>query len=197
MFCLLQLFRRFKVFFDISELKELQNTYNTLAVEFRVLLDTHVHLRQRVPLPPQPQPVERYLPPSASFPKFLTQLKSRPKLRARSNTVGSTPHSPDVYSASLDVAITASRVAYNRLLEAFWSINYKYRVSWECAELLIELGSGSGGDGDGDRDGVISVPPSATATSVSALAVQQHLSGTGEEGTTFNLKGRDRSRLNI
>ena len=159
MSCHLQLFRRFNIFFDISELKELQNTYNTLAVEFRALLDTHVHLRQHVPLPPPPQLVEKYLPPSASFPKFLTQLKLRPKLRARSNTVGSTPHFPDVYSASLDVAITALQVAYNRLLEVFWSINYKYRVSWECAELLIELGSGSGGDGDGND--MISVPPSA------------------------------------
>jgi hypothetical protein len=56
--------------------------------------------------------------------------------------------------------------------------------------LLIELGSGSGGDGDGD--GVISAPPSAATTSASALAVQEHLAGTGGEGTTFNLKGREK-----
>jgi hypothetical protein len=47
---------RFNVFFDISELKELQNTYNALVVEVRALLDTHVRLRQSVQLPPQPQP---------------------------------------------------------------------------------------------------------------------------------------------
>ena len=69
----------------------------------------------------------------------------------------------------------------------FWSINYKYRVSWECAELLIELGSGSVG-GDGDGGGVVSAPPSAATTSVSAPAIQQHLAGTEGEG-----KGRERA----
>ena len=192
MSCLLWLFRRFNVFFDISELKELQNTYNTLVVEVQALLDTHGHLRQRVQLPPQPQPVEKPLSPSTSSPKFFTQLKSKPKTRARSNTVGSTTHSPDVDSASLDVAVTASQVAYKRFVEAFWSINYKYRVSWECAELLIELGSGSSG-GDGDGGGVVSAPPSAATTSVSAPAIQQHLAGAGGEGNSFNLKGRERA----
>ena len=99
---------------------------------------------------------------------------------------------PDIDSAaSLDVAVTASQVAYNRFVEAFWSINYKYRVSWECAELLIELGSGGGGDGDGD--GVISAPPSGATTSVSAPAVQQHVAGAGGEVTIFSLKGRERA----
>ena len=167
--------------------------YNTLVVEVQALLDTHGHLRQRVQLLPQPQPVEKPLSPSTSSPKFFTQLKSRPKTRARSNTVGSTTHSPDVLdSASLDDAVTASQVAYKRFLEAFWSINYKYRVSWECAELLIELGSGSSG-GDGDGGGVISAPPSAATTSVSAPAIQQHLASAGGEGNTFNLKGRERA----
>ena len=163
--------------------------YNTLVIEVRVLLDTHLHLCQHVQLPPQPQPVEQSLPP-ASNPKFFTQLNSRPEIRTRSNTVESTTtHSPDADSASLDIAITASQVAYSRFVEAFWSIIYKYRVSWECAELLIELGSGSGGGGGG----VISAPPSAAATSVSALMIQQHLAGAGGEGTTFDLKGRERA----
>jgi hypothetical protein len=137
--------------------------HNTLVVEVRALLDTRVHLRQRVQLPPQPQPVEKFLSPSASSPKFFTQLKSRPKIRARSNTVDPTTHSPDVDPASLDAAVTASQVAYKHFLEAFWSISYKYRVAWECAELLIELGSGGGG-GDGDGRGVMSAPPSAAMT---------------------------------
>ena len=137
-------------------------------MEVRALLDTHVQL------PPQPQPVETPLPPSDSSPKFFTQLKSRPKIRARSNTVGSTTsHLPDVDSSSWDAAVTSSQVAYNRFVEAFWSINYKYRVSWECAELLIELGSGSGG-GDGSGGSVISALPSDVTTSVSAPAVQQY-----------------------
>ena len=170
MSCLLRLFKRFNVFFDISELKELQNTYNTLVVEVRALLDTHFHLRHRIQLPPQPQPVEKSLPlPPASSPKFFTQLKSRPKIRTRSNTVGSTTiHSSDVDSASLDVAVTASQIAYNRFVEVFWN---KYRASWECAELLIELGSGSGGrDGDGGGGGVIS--PLRTVTKTISVQVK-------------------------
>ena len=87
----------------------------------------------------------------------------------------------------MDVAVTTSQVAYNRFVEAFWSINYKYRISWECAELLIELGSGSGGDGDGG--GVIS----AAATSVSAPAIKQHLAGAGGEEMILNSKGRERA----
>jgi hypothetical protein len=47
--------------------------------------------------------------------------------------LGLLPHSPDVNSAYLNVAVTASHVAYKRFVEAFWSINYKYKVSWECA----------------------------------------------------------------
>ena len=166
--------------------------YNTLVVEVRTLLDTHVHLRQRVQQPPQPQPVEKSLPPppSTSSLKFFTQLKSRPKIRARSNTVGST--TTDVESPSLDVAVTASQEAYNRFVEAFWSINYKYRVSWECAELLIELGSGSVG-ADSDGNGVISAPPSAATTSVSAPAIQPFMTSTGGEGTILNSKGRERT----
>ena len=182
-------FQVINVLLKISELKDLQNTHDTLVVEVQTLLDTHVHLRQRVQ---QPQPVERSLPPTASFPKFFTRLKSRPKTRARSNTVGfTTSDSPNVDSAPFDVTVTASQEAYNRFVEAFWSINYKYKVSWECAELLIELGSGSVG-ADGDGVGVVSAPTSAATTSVSAPAIQQHLTGTGE-GTIFNLKGRERA----
>ena len=101
------------VLLKFSELKDLQNTYNTLVVEVQTLLDTHVHLRQRVQ---QPQPVEKSLPPTASFPKFFTRLNSRPNIRARSNTVGSTtPDPPNVDSAPFDVTVTASQEAYNRL----------------------------------------------------------------------------------
>ena len=56
--------------------------------------------------------------------------------------------------------------------------------------MLIELGSGSVG-ADSDGGGVISAPPSATTTSVSAPAIQQHLTGTGGEGTMFNLGGKE------
>ena len=131
-------FSRFNVVFIISELKELQNTYNTLVVEVQTLLDTHVQLRQRVQ---QPQPV---VPPTASFPKFFTRLKPRPKIRARSNTVGSTTSdSPNVELAPLDVTVTASQEAHNRFVEAFCSINYKYRVSGSARNCLLSWATAS------------------------------------------------------
>lgn len=50
----------------------------------------------------------------------------------------------------------------------------KYRTSWECAELLIELGGGgSGGGGGGGKSNDI---PSAPLTSTSTPLLQ-HLSG--------------------
>ena len=129
---------------------------------------------------PQPsQPVEKPLPPVPS-PNFFAQLKSRPKSRTRSNTVGSTP---DIVDSDV---VPSSQVAYNKTLEeAFWSLNSKYKVSWEYAELLIELGSGSGGDGGGG--GVMSAPPSAAVTSVSAPVIH------GGEGNMFNSKARERT----
>ena len=44
---------------------------------------------------------------------------------------------------------------------------------------------------DSDAGGVVSAPPSAATTGVSAPAIQQHLTGTGGKGMTYNLKGRE------
>ncbi|KAF8815637.1 hypothetical protein BYT27DRAFT_6666418 [Phlegmacium glaucopus] len=175
---------------NVEQLKELQTTYNTLVIEVQALLDTHIQLHQRVqrPVETSPPPVV----PQTTSPNFFTQLKPRPKTRGRSNTnptAGSTIHVPEaaVDSSSLDLAITSSQAAYKSLVEAFWKITSKYRISWECAELLIELGSGSGGG-----DVVMSAPPSAATTSVSAPVIQPHLAGTGE-GKMSSLKGRERA----
>jgi hypothetical protein len=46
-------------------------------------------------------------------------------------------------------------------------------------------------EADNDGSGVISAPPSASTTSVSAPAIQPHMAGTGGEGTILNLKGRE------
>lgn len=39
--------------------------------------------------------------------------------------------------ASFDVAITALQVAYIRFVEVFWSIDYRYRVSWSAQSCLL------------------------------------------------------------
>ena len=173
------------------ELKELQTTYNTLVVEVQALLDTHI---QRVQ-PPAPKSSPPTAVPRTTSSTFFAQLKPKPKTRARSNTnptAGSSTTTPipeaAVDSGSLDLAITSSQAVYKSLVEAFWNITSKYRISWECAELLIELGSG------GDGGVMMSAPPSAamTTTSVSAPAIQQHLTGAGGESKA-SLRGRDRA----
>ena len=84
-------------------------------------------------------------------------------------------------------------MTYKTLVETFWNINSKYKVSWECAELLIELGGNSGGDDDGGKGDVMSAPPSAATTSTSAPVIRQYLADAGGEGKMFNLKGKDRA----
>lgn len=41
----------------------------------------------------------------------------------------------------------------------FYTLNSKYRISWECAELFIELAGGAGG-GDGGAGASVSTAPS-------------------------------------
>ncbi|KAL0581621.1 hypothetical protein V5O48_000437 [Marasmius crinis-equi] len=60
--------------------------------------------------------------------------------------------------------------AYKQLAAAFYTINSKYRIAWECAELLIELGTGSTG-----------ASPPSTSVSVPTMA------------TTFSSKNRERA----
>ncbi|KLO15378.1 hypothetical protein SCHPADRAFT_264249 [Schizopora paradoxa] len=69
-----------------------------------------------------PRPPSRALSPS-----FFNM--SRPVSRARSNTNPPPPPASDDYR---NLAVT------------FRSIDSRYRVAWECADLLIELGSGAG-----------------------------------------------------
>ncbi|KAF9003695.1 hypothetical protein BDQ17DRAFT_1425187 [Cyathus striatus] len=63
-----------------------------------------------------------------------------------------------------------SQLAYCELASSFYTINSKYRISWECTELLIELATGSSS---------ASSPPSNTGP---ASASQEHaITLTGDE----------------
>ncbi|KAI0247749.1 hypothetical protein BJV78DRAFT_896701 [Lactifluus subvellereus] len=65
-------------------------------------------------------------PPRATSPTFFNL--PRPRSRARSNT------SPN---SSLEVADSHKQIS-----ALFSYLDHKYKISWECAELLIELGGG-------------------------------------------------------
>jgi len=48
---------------------------------------------------------------------------------------------------------------YKEMAAGFYTLDLKYRISWECAELLIKLAGGAGG-GDGGAGASVSTAPS-------------------------------------
>ncbi|KAF8992512.1 hypothetical protein BDQ17DRAFT_1332263 [Cyathus striatus] len=118
---------------NVEQLRVLQDMYHVLVLQVQDILDTHALALSQVT--PQPR---------ASSPTFF-------KKRNRSNT------NPTVPPPS------PSQIAYRELASSFYTINSKYRISWECAELLIELATGSSS---------ASSPPSITGP---ASASQQYL----------------------
>ncbi|KAJ6568111.1 hypothetical protein B0H10DRAFT_2109893 [Mycena sp. CBHHK59/15] len=137
---------------NVEELKELQDTYQALVSEVQGILDMHVlH-------PTQPKESSR-----VSSPTFFK--------RHRSNTSSSNPGA----SSQPPSEIQTQQQAYKQLASAFYTINSKYRISWECAELLIELGGG----------GSANAPPS-TSTSAPVMSAAG-----GSDGRKS--KGRERA----
>ncbi|KAI0295605.1 hypothetical protein B0F90DRAFT_1820436 [Multifurca ochricompacta] len=68
----------------------------------------------------------RHPPPRATSPTFFHL--PRPRSRARSNT------SPNPFLEIAD--------PHKRFSALFFHLDHKYKISWECAQLLIELGGG-------------------------------------------------------
>ncbi|KAJ7728869.1 hypothetical protein B0H16DRAFT_232436 [Mycena metata] len=120
---------------NVEELKELQGTYQTLVMEVQGILDMNLlHASQ-----PKEKEKEKERVASPTFFK-----------RHRSNTSSSNPNAPSPQQVQ--------QQAYKQLASAFYGINSKYRISWECAELLIELGGGGSAS-----------PPPSTSTSAPAM----------------------------
>ncbi|KAI9461876.1 hypothetical protein F5148DRAFT_1214570 [Russula earlei] len=97
---------------EVERLKELHSIYQSLAVQAQTALERG---RQPVQDPPRP-----------TSPTFFNL--PRPRSRARSNT------SPNPILELAD--------AHKQFAASFFHLDHKYKISWECAELLIELGGG-------------------------------------------------------
>ncbi|KAH9954540.1 hypothetical protein BC827DRAFT_1272511 [Russula dissimulans] len=97
---------------EVENLKELQGIYQSLAVEAQSALER------------EQQPTRD--PPRATSPTFFNL--PRPRSRARSNT------SPNPTLGPADPR--------KQFAASFFHLDHKYKISWECAELLIELGGG-------------------------------------------------------
>ena len=143
--------------FFYSELKELQQTYQSLVLDVQGIIESHLHLPQ--PSLPTTPPLQQTTSTSTGF---FSNLKV--KTRRRSNT-NPTPDEVIQVQAQREQRLQAQRQRssqYKELASSFYTLNSKYRISWECAELLIEL-AGGGGAGDGVSTtpswGVGSAPP--------------------------------------
>ncbi|EKM50838.1 uncharacterized protein PHACADRAFT_177570 [Phanerochaete carnosa HHB-10118-sp] len=102
--------------YSVEHLRELQTTYHGLVVNFQAML---------VEVAPVEETQPRVMPPTL----FGLPL---PGYRARSNT------NPQASSQA------SKRTAEHReLAAAYHSLESKYRIAWECAELLVELGGGA------------------------------------------------------
>ncbi|KAF8837657.1 hypothetical protein BDN67DRAFT_983084 [Paxillus ammoniavirescens] len=98
---------------SVDKLKELQSTYRHLITELHAFLES--------------------TPPSrATSPTVLNLV--RPRSRLRSHT--SPPANPSTSSSG-------SFAEYKHLAASLYAITSRYKISWECAELLIELGGGT------------------------------------------------------
>ena len=118
----------------------------------------------------------------ATSPSFFANLSfkaSRSRNRPRSNTNPTPPATlqPEP-STRQSIELTRSQNAYKELSVAFYSINSRYRISWECADLLIELGGAGGSNTASANDSVISAPPTSTSAPIVPLSQAPRSVGT-------------------
>ncbi|KII84975.1 hypothetical protein PLICRDRAFT_126750 [Plicaturopsis crispa FD-325 SS-3] len=129
---------------SVEQLKELQTTYYSLVVEMQTILEAqHVDA--------QDQTSGQSSTSRATSPTFFNLSRPGSRSRARSST-NPPPHLPVP--------------PHKQLAAAFHTINSKYQISWECAELLIELGGGT---------------PAPQPPAVNASASAPAVSGKGRE----------------
>ncbi|KAJ4486125.1 hypothetical protein J3R30DRAFT_3401769 [Lentinula aciculospora] len=186
----------------VEQLKNLQMTYHNLVVEVQSILDAHhtQHAQQAAQSrAASPSSAPSPLGPSSSSPSSSTSPSAmnifRPLSRIRSNT--SSTISPS-QSATSDSPVTSLAYptpdsyphpeTYKHLAAAFYTINSRYKIAWECAELLIELGGGPSAEGESgsgsglseSKSGAESVPNSPSPPGFPGFhgqAVQQEQQG--------------------
>ncbi len=133
-----------------TELKEMQNLYHALVAQVQAIFDAHIQAhahttRAASPLP-LPSPLPRTSSNNTTSPGFFANLssKARPKTRARSNTnptpgqgsASTSTSTSNVNSATGSASasqqdVTTAQLAYKELAALFYTINAKYRISWE------------------------------------------------------------------
>lgn len=112
-------------------------------------------------------------PPSRATSPTMFSLV-RPRSRLRSNTSPSNNNSPGVPGSFLE---------HKHIVGTFHAITVKYKISWECAELLIELGGGA------PPTSPAAQPSSSTSSPMAAAQAELDLRKNRERAIT--LSGED------
>ncbi|KAH6905586.1 hypothetical protein BKA70DRAFT_1291645 [Coprinopsis sp. MPI-PUGE-AT-0042] len=173
----------------VEHMKTLQTTYDTLVGEVQALLNQHA----AAGLHHQHQQQAAETPPRTHSPNFFNNLVGNAraggkfKLRRRSYTNPEGGTGPSSSEVSLQSTLASpppfvtpaqsaeAKAAYKDLVTGFWTINSKYQISWECADLLVELGSGSGGGTNADaspsKQVIAGIGQSISGASASTTAI--------------------------
>ncbi|KAF9076314.1 hypothetical protein BDP27DRAFT_1398518 [Rhodocollybia butyracea] len=155
----------------VEQLKNLQSTYHHLVVEVQGVLDAqHAQHAGHGIRAVSPSSTFSSSPPTHSAAAEEEDLKDEDNGKSGSND-------PDSDS-------------YKHLAAAFYTINSKYKIAWECAELLIELGGrpSSSGAGTSINGSNPSLPP-PTSTSAPHTLDSQVLDGLSSQSK----KSRERA----
>ncbi|KIJ62506.1 hypothetical protein HYDPIDRAFT_169152 [Hydnomerulius pinastri MD-312] len=138
---------------SVDRLKELQSTYHHLISEVHTILES--------------------APPSRATSPTIIAL-ARPRSRLRSNTAPPTnPNSNNPTSFS----------EHKHLAASLHAIVSKYKISWECAELLIELGGGT--------PSPASPPPPSSSVSAPSMSVQAEIERGKNRERAVTLSGEE------
>lgn len=98
-----------------------------------------------------------------------------------------TSHLTSQSEANQGAQVTPAQIAYNELASAFYVINSKYSITWECADLLIELG---GGSVNGNSNDDYSSPSASASAPITSQFTSAH---SPEQGSIGVKHGRGRA----
>jgi serine/arginine repetitive matrix protein 2 len=99
------------------------------VLDVQGIIESRLHLPQFSPPTVRPPPMQQ-----TTSPGFFSNLK------AKAHEEISQVQAEREQQAQAQQEQQSSQC--NELLSAFYTLNTKYRISWECAELLIELAGG-------------------------------------------------------
>ncbi|KAF5390239.1 hypothetical protein D9757_002951 [Collybiopsis confluens] len=137
----------------VEQLKSLRTAYHDLVLQVQCILDAqhaeHIKQGSARAASPSSSPLGGNIFRSLNRVRPITPTSSvSPSRSSSSANISAVPFllstTPDAPTRSTDTeSISGGNVnQYKHLAEAFYTINSKYKIAWECAELLIELGGG-------------------------------------------------------